>query len=139
MGIPARAATLRALGRTPFEEMVCPKKSALVVPMVAFEGESLRSILSQPFEERAEIAYVLQRAFVKNDDVIEVCLDSIKSFDYFVKMILTKWPADWLASIGMRSHSNKREGVAKAVRGVVSLWTVIWWKDPVKSNSRKQL
>ena len=49
-----------------------------------FRGRKFEVVLSQPFEERAHITDMLQRAFVKNNDVIEVCLDSIESFDYFV-------------------------------------------------------
>ena len=43
MGILDKASTFRGLGRTPEKEMVWPKKSALVVPMIDLGGDSFKS------------------------------------------------------------------------------------------------
>ena len=42
MGIFVSESTFFAFGMVPVGEMVCPRKSASVAPIVAFEGEILR-------------------------------------------------------------------------------------------------
>lgn len=39
--------------------------------------------------------------------------------------------------MGICKHPKRRAGVARAARDIVSLRTVIWWKEPVKSKSEK--
>ena len=50
-------------------------------------------------------------------------------------MTLTNHPGAALLPCGITSHSKRHVGVQKAVRGIVSLCTAIWWKEETRSKS----
>ena len=84
MGILVRAATLSELGLKPPAVMVCPRKSAVVAPILALVGESLRRLFAQAFEKGSDVGGVVGRGGIEDDDVVEVCGDPLQAFDDLV-------------------------------------------------------
>ena len=86
MGIWVNAGTLSAIGLTPEDEIVCPKKSALVTPTLALEGESLSLCFRSrsKTERMLDVGDVSRGVGVENYDVVEVGRYAVRVFDDLV-------------------------------------------------------
>ena len=131
IGILVNAATLSALGLTPAEKIVCPRKSALVEPMLTLAVESLR-LWTNVLEEGSDVVGCGVR--IVDDDFVKVGGDAFQAFNDIVNHL--DEPAGGGAAVLRHetSHSNSLSDVQKAARGIVSLSMMIWWKEETRSN-----